>query len=86
MTGCRFPSLALSRPARRAGRSFPSGVRVEPGLLKEHADAIEALRRMGHLIDPQTPKQGDAHSIQVQRHGRYLGVADARRSGAAAGL
>jgi gamma-glutamyltranspeptidase/glutathione hydrolase len=64
---------------------LPDGVRVERGLREEHGDALDALRAMGHAIDPQSPKQGDAHSIAVTPGGRYVGVADTRRSGAAAG-
>jgi gamma-glutamyltranspeptidase/glutathione hydrolase len=65
---------------------LPDGVRVEPGLQEEHAEAVESLRQMGHTIDEQSPKQGDAHSIQVMTDGSYVGVADGRRSGGAAGL
>jgi gamma-glutamyltranspeptidase len=41
---------------------------------------------MGHdLVEPSTP-QGSAHSIAVLKDGkRYLGVADKRRGGTAAG-
>ncbi len=65
---------------------LPDVVRVEPALRSQHPEALEALRRMGHTIDPQSPRQGDAHSIQVLPDGTYLGVADTRRSGAAAGF
>jgi gamma-glutamyltranspeptidase/glutathione hydrolase len=65
---------------------FPDRVALEPGLLKDHASAIQSLRKMGHEFAPQIEHLGDAHSIQVDsRSGRYLGVADKRRSGAAAG-
>jgi hypothetical protein len=32
------------------------------------------------------PRQGDAHTIYVLPDGRVLGIADRRRSGAAAGV
>ena len=65
---------------------LPDVVRGEPGLLKEHAESVVALRRMGHAVDARSPRQGDAHSILVRSDGSYLGVADTRRSGAAAGF
>jgi gamma-glutamyltranspeptidase/glutathione hydrolase len=65
---------------------LPDAVTVEPALRAEHPEAIEALRRLGHVIAEQSPRQGDAHSIAVRPDGKYLGVADTRRSGAAAGF
>jgi gamma-glutamyltranspeptidase/glutathione hydrolase len=65
---------------------LPDAIRVEADLRKQHPDAMEALVHMGHRLDPQSPKQGDAHSIAVMPGGKCVGVADTRRSGAAAGL
>jgi gamma-glutamyltranspeptidase/glutathione hydrolase len=65
---------------------FPDVLRVEPGLAEKHADALEKLRHMGHVIDRKPARQGDAHSLRVNpRNGTYEGVADRRRDGAAVG-
>ena len=64
---------------------MPDLVTIEPGLREHHPNAIEALRRLGHTVAAQSPRQGDAHSIAVTPDGKYTGVADTRRSGAAAG-
>ena len=44
-----------------------------------------SLRALGHSIDA-VQRQGDAHTIYVTPAGEQLGVADKRRSGAAAGV
>jgi gamma-glutamyltranspeptidase/glutathione hydrolase len=42
---------------------------------------------MGHEFNPKASKQGDAHSIWVDpASGRYIGVADKRIDGKAAGF
>jgi gamma-glutamyltranspeptidase/glutathione hydrolase len=65
---------------------FPDVLRVEPGLVEKHADALRKLRDMGHVIDRKPGRQGDAHSIRVDpRSGIYEGIADRRRDGSAAG-
>jgi gamma-glutamyltranspeptidase/glutathione hydrolase len=65
---------------------FPDRVQMERGLHKDHAQALETLKKWGHAIDWRSELQGDAHSILVDpRSGRYIGEADRRRSGAAAG-
>ena len=65
---------------------LPEKVQVENGLLRQHADALEKLRTMGHKIDTKPTRQGDAHSIRVDpKTGHYEGAADQRRSGWAAG-
>ncbi|HEY7270857.1 MAG TPA: gamma-glutamyltransferase, partial [Dehalococcoidia bacterium] len=65
---------------------FPDVLRVEPGVVEKHADALRKLRDMGHIIDRKPARQGDAHSISVDpRRGVYEGVADRRRDGSAAG-
>lgn len=65
---------------------FPDEVRYEALNDPHHAAAVAELRGMGHdLVEPTTP-QGSAHSIAVLKDGkRYLGVADKRRGGTAAG-
>jgi gamma-glutamyltranspeptidase / glutathione hydrolase len=65
---------------------LPDNVHIEAELLKQHGDALETLRAMGHTIDTRATKQGDAHSIRVDaKTGRYEGAADKRRSGWAVG-
>jgi gamma-glutamyltranspeptidase/glutathione hydrolase len=50
----------------------------------EHADAAEKLRQMGHKV--YGTRQGDAHSIWVDpKTGEYVGAADRRINGKAAG-
>ncbi len=64
---------------------FPDILRIEPGLMKKHAEALAKLRDMGHIIDRKTGGLGDAHSIRVDPRGVYQGIADRRRDGSAAG-
>ena len=65
---------------------FPDVVHIEAGLLKDHPEAVEALRKMGHTIDTKAVQQGDAHSIWVSpRTGAYVGAADRRINGKVAG-
>ena len=65
---------------------FPDDVTLEPAFLREHPDAIAALRKMGHAIAERPSRQGDAHSIYIDpATGKYTGAADTRISGAAAG-
>lgn len=65
---------------------FPDELTVEPGLMGGHAEAIEQLRKMGHVVNPRAPRQGDAHSIWVDpASGQYTGAADGRIGGAAVG-
>jgi gamma-glutamyltranspeptidase/glutathione hydrolase len=64
---------------------FPDEVRVEPALAAEHPKVLDQLRKWGHRIG-KPARQGDAHSIYVDRgRGVYVGAADRRRDGAAAG-
>jgi gamma-glutamyltranspeptidase/glutathione hydrolase len=49
-------------------------------------EAIEALRRMGHLVERMDPlAAGSAHTIRVLGPGRYQGMGDLRRGGEASG-
>ncbi|MFO0968547.1 MAG: gamma-glutamyltransferase [Gemmataceae bacterium] len=62
---------------------FPDEARIEK--LKDNPKLAEALRALGHVA-LDGPSQGDAHSIAVDpRTGRYIGAADKRLSGKAAG-
>jgi len=64
---------------------FPDQVRVEEGLLKQHAEAVERLKHLGHTIKGPA-KQGDAHSIWIDPEtGEIVAAADNRMEGAAAG-
>ncbi len=62
---------------------FPDEVRLEK--MSEHVSAVAGLRKLGHRV-VNTPSQGDAHSIWVNpKTGGYVGAADKRLSGFAAG-
>jgi gamma-glutamyltranspeptidase/glutathione hydrolase len=61
---------------------FPDELAFEG--VKEHADAVKALRGLGHTVVSR--RQGDAHSIWVNpKTGAYVGAADKRISGKASG-
>ncbi len=61
---------------------FPDEVRFEG--TDRYPEAVAALRRMGHTVSGG--RQGDAHSIWVDpKTGRYVGAADRRINGKAAG-
>jgi gamma-glutamyltranspeptidase/glutathione hydrolase len=65
---------------------LPDRMQLEPAL---HANAAltAALGAMGHTIDPAPRRQGDANSIFYDEStGAYVGVADQRRAGSAAGF
>jgi gamma-glutamyltranspeptidase/glutathione hydrolase len=65
---------------------FPDEVRLEPGLLEDHAEAIRALRARGHRIADKPARQGDAHTIWIDpRSGEIVGAADRRIMGSAKG-
>lgn len=65
---------------------FPDAIRVEKLFAERHPTTIEGLKQMGHKFDETMPsRQGDAHSIEVKGDGTYIGVADQRIGGAAAG-
>ncbi|MCI0380506.1 MAG: gamma-glutamyltransferase [Gemmataceae bacterium] len=62
---------------------LPDEVKLEDA--KKHPQTVEALRALGHKVIPQA-KQGDAHTIWINpRTGGYVGAADRRLSGKAAG-
>lgn len=62
---------------------FPDELRLER--ISEQAETAAALRKLGHRV-VSTSKQGDAHSIWVNpKTGGYVGAADKRISGFAAG-
>ena len=60
---------------------LPDELRFEG--MKEHAAAVESLRRMGHVVSAH--RQGDAHSIFASPSGGFTGAADRRLSGKVAG-
>lgn len=61
---------------------FPDEAKFEG--TKQHADAIAALKAMGHRVG--AARQGDAHSIWINpKTGGYVGAADKRLSGKSAG-
>ncbi len=60
----------------------PTTLRFEG--VSEHEAAVEQLRKMGH--DVESSSQGDAHTILVDpKTGAYVGAADRRINGKAAG-
>ena len=75
------PQHAMTAP-RHHHQWFPDVLRFE-GATAQPA-LVQQLRGMGHQVEQA--RQGDAHSIWVDaKTGRYIGVADQRLSGAAAG-
>jgi gamma-glutamyltranspeptidase/glutathione hydrolase len=61
---------------------FPDEIRFED--ISEYPEIVRTLRRMGHRV--YGTRQGDAHSISVDRRsGSYVGAADKRISGKATG-
>jgi gamma-glutamyltranspeptidase/glutathione hydrolase len=66
---------------------LPDTARFEGTTDARHAELMKQLTRMGHTMNDAPYSQGDAHSIYVTgKGGRYIGVADFRRSGFAAGF
>jgi gamma-glutamyltranspeptidase/glutathione hydrolase len=64
---------------------LPDEVRMEAGLLEQHAGAVEQLKKLGHTIKGPVA-QGDAHSIWIDpTSGEVTAAADKRGSGSAAG-
>lgn len=65
---------------------FPDVVRFEDAGQPQYVESIARLKALGHTIDEEPSRQGDAHSIAVDpQTGRLIGVADRRRGGCAAG-
>lgn len=65
---------------------FPDRIRLEGVAKPEFAELVKALEKRGHAWDRTGARQGDAHSILVDRaSGLYYGAADHRLSGKAAG-
>jgi gamma-glutamyltranspeptidase/glutathione hydrolase len=64
---------------------LPDRLHMEAGL-HGAAGVVEELKRMGHAVEGAPRRQGDAHSVfWDEGAGGYVGVADGRRSGSAAG-
>lgn len=62
---------------------FPDEIRLEK--MSENSSAVVGLRKLGHRV-VNAPTQGDAHSIWANpKTGGYVGAADKRLSGFAAG-
>jgi gamma-glutamyltranspeptidase/glutathione hydrolase len=64
---------------------FPDRLLVEPALADHYGSTLEKLRAQGYEISNGRERQGDAHSIGIGPNG-FLGVADRRTSGWAAGF
>jgi gamma-glutamyltranspeptidase/glutathione hydrolase len=79
------PRAAVAAP-RLHHAWFPDRVQFEGTGQAEYTELLARLREIGHEITGNPTRQGDAHTIWVDpATGRYLGAADHRRSGAAAG-
>jgi gamma-glutamyltranspeptidase/glutathione hydrolase len=63
---------------------LPDGLLIDKELRARYAPALDELRKRGHAIVVSKDHLGDAHSIAVSKDG-YIGVADRRTSGWAAG-
>jgi len=65
---------------------FPDRLDLEGTDDARYGDAVEQLRKMGHVVRSRS-SQGSAHSILVDpESGVYIGVADRRRGGRTEGL
>lgn len=65
---------------------FPDSTQFEAIAQPEYRETLEQLKAMGHVLNPKAHRQGDAHSIAVEPNAtRYLGAADRRLDGSAAG-
>lgn len=65
---------------------MPDIVRMEKKLIDRYSTSLDTMKEMGHSIDPNPAKQGDAHSILVSpTTGLRTGAVDSRRGGWAAG-
>ncbi len=79
-----MPLPAAVEAPRLSHQWFPDQITFETP--ERYPDTVRALRALGHTVIRSGPlPQGDAHSIWVAGPGRYVGVADWRISGAAAG-
>jgi gamma-glutamyltranspeptidase/glutathione hydrolase len=79
------PADAVAAP-RLHHAWFPDRIQTEPALFKDHPEAIEQLRQMGHPVHSPPAKQGDAHTIWIDPKTAVIhGIADSRRCGAAKG-
>ncbi len=86
--------LAFDMPAGEAVEAprmhhawLPDRLLLEGEFFEHHAEAIEGLRQMGHNVQDKPIRQGDAHTIWIDRQtGTMHGIADPRRAGAARGL
>ncbi|MBX9623585.1 MAG: gamma-glutamyltransferase [Gemmataceae bacterium] len=75
------PAEAVAAP-RVHHQWFPDTALIEPA--KDRPDLFDVLRKKGHKVLPH--RQGDAHTIDVDpKTGRYVGAADGRIDGKAAG-
>jgi gamma-glutamyltranspeptidase/glutathione hydrolase len=78
------PQACIEAP-REHHQWFPDRIQFETLPARTSAQTLSALRAMGHTIDPTARRQGDAHSIFFDEQSQlWTGVADQRRSGAAA--
>ena len=76
----RMPPRQCVDSPRHHHQWFPDRIQAEPGVPRE------GLENLGHKFDPTARRQGDAHSIFYDPpSGQWIGVADTRRAGAAAG-
>jgi hypothetical protein len=80
------PSDAVAAP-RQHHQWFPDELLCEGSANAKYADALQQLKDCGHKVTVRSSPQGSAHSIWVDpQTGEYVGVADRRRGGEAAGV
>jgi gamma-glutamyltranspeptidase/glutathione hydrolase len=80
-----IPVRAAIASPRFSQEWFPDRISWESP--ERYPETVEGLNEFGHTIVPPAPLpfQGDTHSIWIARPSRYVGVADDRINGRAAG-
>jgi gamma-glutamyltranspeptidase/glutathione hydrolase len=81
---CKMPIQTAVWAPRMSHSWLPDQITFEAP--EDYPELVNALRKMGHTVIKTGPlPQGDGHTIWVAKPNSYIGVADWRISGKAAG-